>query len=247
MTRRDFFALAGTAGALSSLGPSWLAAAGQEALLRARPTPPTTSHPRGQHKLGLGDDRDGLLYVPRGYKSDVAAPLVVMLHGASNRAQAVDYTFPLADEFGVIILAPDSRGRGTWDALEREFEADVQFIDGALAHTFRRYSVDPQRLAMAGFSDGASYALALGIANGGLFGRVMAFSPGTIPPVARRGKPRIFVSHGTRDTVLRIDSTSRRIVPRLKAQGYDVTYREFDGPHTVPVPIAREALEWFRT
>jgi hypothetical protein len=33
--------------------------------------------------------------------------------------------------------------------------------------------------------------------------------------------------------VLRIDYCSRRLVPRLQAQGYGVTYREFDGPHTV--------------
>jgi phospholipase/carboxylesterase len=41
------------------------------------------------------------------------------------------------------------------------------------------------------------------------------------------------------------DSCSRRLVPRLKGAGYDVRYHEFDGPHTVPEGIAREALEWF--
>jgi len=38
---------------------------------------------------------------------------------------------------------------------------------------------------------------------------------------------------------------SRRIVPRLEQAGYDVTYREFDGPHTVPPEMSREAAEWF--
>ena len=32
---------------------------------------------------------------------------------------------------------------------------------------------------------------------------------------------------------------------RLKQAGYDVKFREFDGPHAVPPQIAREALEWF--
>ena len=36
-----------------------------------------------------------------------------------------------------------------------------------------------------------------------------------------------------------------RIVPRLEAAGYDVKYREFDGPHAVPSEIAREGLSWF--
>jgi phospholipase/carboxylesterase len=60
-----------------------------------------------------------------------------------------------------------------------------------------------------------------------------------------RGKPRVFVSHGTQDQVLPIDDTSRRIVPGLKARGYDVTYREFEGPHRVPPTIARDGFEWF--
>ena len=42
-----------------------------------------------------------------------------------------------------------------------------------------------------------------------------------------------------------IDITSRRFVPRLKKLGYDVTYREFDGRHTLPPPLLREAFEWF--
>jgi phospholipase/carboxylesterase len=31
----------------------------------------------------------------------------------------------------------------------------------------------------------------------------------------------------------------------LRNAGYVVKYHEFDGPHTVPPAIAREAFEWF--
>ena len=41
----------------------------------------------------------------------------------------------------------------------REIRADVWFIDAALAWTFERCFVDAVRIALAGFSDGASYAL----------------------------------------------------------------------------------------
>jgi predicted esterase len=44
--------------------------------------------------------------------------------------------------------------------------------------------------------------------------------------------------------VLPIDRTSRRIVPELERSGYEVTYREFDGPHTVPPALAAEAADW---
>jgi phospholipase/carboxylesterase len=44
--------------------------------------------------------------------------------------------------------------------------------------------------------------------------------------------------------VLPIDNCSRRIVPLLRRGGYDVRYREFEGAHTVPPEIAREAAGW---
>ena len=125
------------------------------------------------------------------------------------------------------------------------FGADVAFIDQALAWTFERYAIDPDSIGVAGFSDGASYALSLGLANGDLFGRVMAFSPGFVAPAPLQGRPRLFISHGTADTVLPIDQCSRRIVPLLRQASYDVTYQEFDGPHTVPPEIAQAAVAWF--
>ena len=100
---------------------------------------------------------------------------------------------------------------------------------------------------MAGFSDGASYALSLGVINGDLFRRVVAFSPGFVAPGELHGKPRFFISHGTRDTVLPIDRTSRLIVRELRRLGYSVRFREFAGPHRVPPSIAREAVRWLRS
>jgi predicted esterase len=110
---------------------------------------------------------------------------------------------------------------------------------------FSRYAVDPGRIAVGGFSDGASYALSLGITNGDLFGHVLAFSPGFMAPAAQVGFPRVFVSHGAHDTVLPVDRCSRRIVPELERAGYDVRYREFEGGHVVPPEIGREAVNWF--
>lgn len=245
MTRRDFLALAGTTGTLACLSPiPQLPSDDDEAILQARPRRPSSSATPGQHKLGLGPDRDGLLYVPKGHKANAMAPLAVMLHGAGRNGQAMEYTFALADEFGVIIVAPDSRER-TWDVVLGGFGADVAYIDAALRYTFSRCAVDSTRLAIGGFSDGASYALSLGTANGDLFSHVMAFSPGFVAPAGHRGRPRIFISHGKEDAVLPIATTSRMIVPKLAGEGYDVKYREFDGPHAVPSPIAREAFAWF--
>ena len=214
-------------------------------LARPAPLPSDKTARRGLRPLGLGSGRDGLLYIPEGYGTkDDGAPLALMLHGVgSNARSGISHFLDLADESGLVLLAPESRGR-TWDVLVG-YGPDVEFIDRALEQTFDRLAVDAGTLAMAGFSDGASYALSIGLTNGDLFTHVIAFSPGFAAPAGREGSPRIFVSHGVHDKVLPIDRCSRRIVPQLEREGYEVRYREFDGPHTVPQSVAHEALEWF--
>ncbi|MGH7501560.1 MAG: hypothetical protein ACREL7_07345 [Longimicrobiales bacterium] len=58
--------------------------------------------------------------------------------------------------------------------------------------------------------------------------------------------PAIFMVHGTDDTILTIRSTSRRIVRQLRAWNYAVTYREFDGPHTVLEDVTN-SFDWIAT
>ena len=185
-----------------------------------------------------------MLYVPESYGPERPAPLVVVLHGAGGQARdALALLRPLADATGMVLLAPTSR-QYTWDVIIRGYGPDVEALDGLLEEAFSHYALDPARLAVGGFSDGASYALSLGINNGDLFSHVLAFSPGFMAPSVRVGAPRFFVSHGTRDDVLPIDLCSRRILPQLERMGYGVTYREFEGGHTVPPEIALEATGW---
>jgi phospholipase/carboxylesterase len=217
-----------------------------EGRLRARPVRVTGSAPVGLQPLMLGAARDSYLYVPTTYSADRPAPLVLLLHGAGGHArQGLNLSRSLADAAGLLLLAPASRDH-TWDLLvDRRYGPDAAMIDQALEQTVSRYAIDPERLAIGGFSDGASYALSLGITNGDLFTHVIAFSPGFVAPAGHTGSPRIFVSHGTCDGVLPIGRCSRRIVPELERGGYDVLYREFDGGHTILPEIASEAVGWF--
>ena len=219
------------------------AAAGR---LLARPAVVTQAGaPKGLQQLKLGERDVGLLYVPAGYSADRPAPLALMLHGAGGIARhGISWLQPFADEAGLILLATDSH-QGTWDVIVKEYGPDVALIDHVLEQTFDRYNVEPSQIAVGGFSDGASYALSLGLTNGDLFTHVIAFSPGFIASAEQRGRPRLFISHGKLDQVLPINVCSRRIVPQVERAGHDVRYREFDGPHTVPPEIAREAVEWF--
>ena len=152
--------------------------------------------------------------------------------------------YDLADEYGVVLLAPESRDERTWDELLGGFGPDEEFIGAAMKRLLASYPIDRSRLALAGVSDGATYALSLGIGNGDIFSHLIAFSPAFVLPSRVRGKPKIFISHGTHDEVMPIDTTGRDVVRRLKALGYDVTYEEFDGGHTVPDGVVRKAVGW---
>ncbi len=250
LTRRRLLLAAGRiagAGLLAGCAarPSGAPAEGSDpAVLTARPTatPGGPAPAPGTSALGLEETRDSLLHVPAAGLAG-PAPLVLVLHGAGGDAEAgLGLLRPLADEKGLVLLAPASRG-STWDAVAGGYGPDVTVVDRALATVLGTVPVDAERIAVAGFSDGASYALGLGLANGGLFRRVVAFSPGFVPPGPRTGRPPVFVSHGTGDDVLPIDRTSREIVPALRDDGYEVTYREFDGGHVVPPEVAREAAD----
>jgi phospholipase/carboxylesterase len=210
--------------------------------LTARPGAPARTLPAGTHALGLDARRDALLHVPG--TAAASMPLLVLLHGAGGEADRILQQFRGdADAAGVALLAPSSRA-STWDAIRGRFGEDVAFLDRALAAVFERVAVDPVRVAIGGFSDGASYGLSLGLINGDLFRRIAAFSPGFVIDGSPVERPRCFVSHGTTDDILPIDRCSRRIVAGLRRRGYDVTYREFTGGHHVPGEIAIEGLRW---
>jgi len=215
----------------------------QSAVLSARPAPPSKPPlPAGLHLLPAGRDAESALFVPPA-PAGTPLPLVVLLHGATQQpAQVLPILHGEAERGRFLLLAPKSR-EYTWDIIRGGFGPDIAALDRLLTEVFERFEVDPARIALAGFSDGASYALSVGLVNGELFSRILAFSPGFMVPGRRSGKPAVFISHGDADSVLPIQRCSRRIVPLLRAEAYQVDYREFAGGHQVPAELAAAAVE----
>jgi phospholipase/carboxylesterase len=198
----------------------------------------------GPFLLNLSEgERDGLFYIPRNAKGPF--PLLVLLHGAGGKASQMLVPFrDIADITKTALLVPESRSQ-TWDIIEGAYGPDIKFIDHSLNKLFNLVLIDSNRMAIGGFSDGASYALSVGVTNGDFFSHIMAFSPGFMAPPLRRDSPHIFISHGTEDRVLSINSCSRKLVPILEKSGMDVVYREFRGGHTMPPDLIKEGFEWF--
>ena len=248
-SRRQFIGLLASAPAAfvacTMSGNAALSRSGS-ARLASRPGLPGSTVSDGTWPINPNDATDGVLVVPPSYHPAHPAALVIALHGAGGSPNGpVKLLGTQAAAHGVLLLVPKSRGP-TWDAITGRYGPDVRFIDNALKWTFDQCVVDPARVVVEGFSDGASYALGLGLANGDLFKRAVAFSPGFIPAPdsITPERPEFFISHGRADQILPIDDASRVIVPGLRSRGVTVNYVEFDGGHQVPPAIARSAMDW---
>ncbi len=213
----------------------------QGRLIVREPTGQPVAGPSGLQRLDAVGAPDSLLYAPAS-RAPGPSPLVVMFHGAGGAAeQGLRLVRREADARGALVLSMKSTGT-TWDVIAGSgFGPDLERLEAALTYAVATHPIDPRRMAVGGFSDGASYALSVGLTNGDVFGQVIAFSPGFMAAARHHGKPGIFISHGDRDTVLPIDATSRRLVPRLRDE-YVVEYVEFHGGHGVPADVADRAF-----
>lgn len=204
------------------------------------------------HLFALPDGAVG--YVPA--SAGLHPPLLVLLHGAGHKQTSIVQRFETeADARGLVLLAPDSLGE-TWDVVEAAKELSVDSplanrlahrfvtsrdskrVDWAIANLARIVPVDRARIVLAGFSDGATFALAMGLSSTEDFAAVIAWSPGiairTVSPA--RGR-RVFVSHGRQDPILKFDVTCGEIVPLLLSESAEVTFLPFKGGHDAPPQV----------
>lgn len=160
----------------------------------SRPKPPTTSRstgtvPRGAiftkgtFKSAFGT-RSYMLYVPAvAKKTDVAMPLIVMLHGCGQTPE--DFARgtgmnALAEEFGFVVLYPaqsrDAHLSRCWNWFRREDQArgagEPALIAAMTHHVMHEQNVDPAKVYVAGLSAGASAALILATAYPDVFAAV---------------------------------------------------------------------------
>lgn len=198
----------------------------------------------GEHQADGADGWSGVLWVPEAAAKSASVPVMLALHGAGSRGERMLNRWrETADAAGLVVLAPSS-GSTTWDVLRGGYGPDIAAIDSALAYVFDRLPIDPGRVVIEGFSDGASYALSVGLANGDLFTHILANSPGFCWPPSLQGRPRVLLTHGTEDTVLPITATSRVLAPQLDGAGYAVTLHEFEGGHALTPEIMQISLAW---
>ncbi len=243
LTRRRILQTGSLATLATALPATVLAAdAGR---LTARHQAPTMDLGPGEHVLDDNNGRRAILSVPPSYNAATPTPFMIMLHGARGDGdRTLEQQRDVANAAGVIVLSPSTRS-GTWDAIRGDFAHDFAKLDELLAQSFERCNIDAERIASAGFSDGASYALSIGLMNGDFFTHIIAHSPGFIISEERNGKPAVYISHGRQDEVLPFDRCGARIAAQLERDGYAPRFDTFDGGHTASPEIRSAALAWF--
>ena len=180
-------------------------------------------------------------------------PVVVLMHGSGGMSPGIDSWSRLFNAMGVSTFAVDGfTGRGlTGVSTDQAQLGRLNFIIdlyGALALLAKHPRVDPQRIALMGFSRGGQAALfaseqrfhKLWNKSGAEFAAYIPLYPDCsttyIDDTDVVAKPiRIF--HGTADDYNPVASC-KRFVERLKAAGRDVVLTEYpDAHHGYDTPL----------
>jgi dipeptidyl aminopeptidase/acylaminoacyl peptidase len=119
-------------------------------------------------KGALGDEVEGILYYPHGYRPGTKYPLVVMIHGGPAGAdfdsweETWSYPANLVCQRGAFVLKPNYHGSSNYglkwlESITRGRYGDLEMIDieKGVDSLIARGLIDPARLALSGWSNGA--------------------------------------------------------------------------------------------
>jgi polyhydroxybutyrate depolymerase len=160
------------------------------------------------HTMAFGGlDRTYRFHKPPGLTA--AAPLVVMLHGASGTGEQAEKSYgwdQLADSAHFVVAYPDGVGH-TWNGhgccgkAMRENVDDVGFITAMVGQISAGLPIDKSRVYAAGFSNGGimSYTLAC---NTGIFAAIGPDSATMLDACTAPHPTSVIHIHGTADKVV---------------------------------------------
>jgi phospholipase/carboxylesterase len=214
------------------------------------PEPRDEVSPLGHVWLERGESR-AVLLTPSELEPGRQYPLITVLHGAGRQDEMlVKAVRDEPDRRRAFFLVPRSL-LPTWDLIASESRPDLDFLEYAYDLIYRRYPIDPARQALLGYSDGASYALSVGMSNAPMFRAIMAWAAGFVAlapdtDLDAGAKPEILLEYGTHDQIFPFQMVALPMRANLERAGYRVNFRVDQGGKHWPSPdFLSEALDWF--
>lgn len=212
---------------------------------------------------GSADRNDALVHRVRPPRapSSGPAPILVLLHG---RGADEGDLLPLAEALdprfvAVSVRAPFPLGPGwAWYGIPRVgepdpamFRASLERLDRFLDQVVAGYPIDPTRLFVLGFSQGAVMSGALLLSRPRrlrgavlLSGYLPLRSDLAIEEAGLRGAA-VFAGHGTADSVIPV-GFGREARDYLTRVGADLSYREYPIGHQIAAEELDEIAAWLR-
>ena len=138
------------------------------------------------HFALISPGREYLLYVPRGYRATRPAPLLVWIHGCRQTPEqfaAGTRVARLADEHDALVLLPRQSPIANFERCWNWFDPNTVLGEGEAAIVASQveqvaggYSVDRERIYVAGLSSGGGLAAVLALREPQLFAAVAIHS-----------------------------------------------------------------------
>jgi predicted esterase len=220
------------------------------ALRAVHAVPDADDAPAGTGRIAH-DDQLAWIVTPPAIEPGRAYPLIVILHGAGRQDELIVRGLQTERERRQAIFVVPRSFAPTWDLIAGGDGVDLAFLDGVLHSVYRRFRVDPARQAIVGYSDGASYGLAIGLSNPRIFAAVMAWAAGFLAIDGRNvrpddPKPRVFLEYGTHDQLFPFEQVALPMRDALTRLGYPLEFRVDEGGIHWPRPaFLSDALDWF--
>ena len=208
------------------------------------------------------------ILLPTGYDSTKAYPLLVALHGFGSSAELFGRIAPDFTDAGFIVALPEGAysvligervGRDwfihqpptEWSELRhRALKVTAQSqIPSVLAAVGSEHKISD--VYLLGFSQGGIVAYYSGITNHEyvdgivIFGSLMLDDWMDSSTLAEANNIPVLIFQGTEDQLV-TSQMSESTRDLLLNNGFDVTYREFAGGHTVPPELLPSVVEWIR-
>lgn len=177
------------------------------------------------------------LYLPSGYTQEEQWPILYALDAGARGRLPVERFREAAEEYGFILAGSHNSRNGPARIIQ-------DAVNALLVDTQTRFSVNPRRIYVAGFSGGARAAVQIGMAMKGKVAGILAFGAG-FPPDMPPALPipfSIYLAAGDEDFNF---PELRKLEEALARLQVPHEFETFSGNHDWPPEgVCTHALEW---